>query len=866
MSTLRNKIVEIPENYKILMAAIIGSIIPICCWIVTLFNLNQGFNFDSISEIHKNNFPLWFLDILPFIFAAVLSFIYQQQKIKRSILDTIIEEKEQVISRNIALAKKIGNGDFNYQNSNIDRNDVLSQSLLRMQQNLIINHQKEEEQNWISAGKDLISNILRLHNNLNELTYEVLVELIKYLEVIQGAIYIYEDEKIINYATYGYSRRKYLNQEFNVGEGLIGECAFEMDIVYRTEIPEDYAFITSGILGDKKPASILIVPLVSDEKLQGVIEFASLDDTISELKIKFMKEIGEIIARTIYNLRINQKTSELLKESQVMTEELKQREEELRQNAEEMRATHEELEIANSDLGRQMANVAKAQNRQHTLLENASEIIFIYSDKKLLKYISPSVTKILGFTPEEMTNGKDTERLSHAGEQMFNKMFNKLLENPKERQTIQYTFTKKDGTTISLEATGRNMLHDPSIEGIILNSQDITDRINREKEERMKSKMQSLSENSNDMIIRINTSGQFFYANPITEKYLGIKANSLTGQTLNSVKLNEDLKNFFKETIKITKEEKIKKSTELTFTTPNNEQLIVSIDSIPEFNENELETILFVSHDITKAKEIEEEIKDANRNMSESINYAERIQSSILPNNYMIQSNFTDSFILYKPRDIVSGDFPWYFEKDGIINIAAVDCTGHGVPGALLSFIGYFLLNNIVDASGNLPASEIIDRLHFEVRRTLKQDHIDSDARDGMDIAFVQIDKENSIINYAGAHRPLYLVRDGELIEYKGDRKAIGGIPHRKKAEVNFTNHRIEYKKGDRIYFFSDGLPDQIGGPEKKKYTAKRIREIVVDNNNYSMKQLHNIFEADYLEWKDEYKQIDDILLLGIEL
>lgn len=866
MNSVKNSRIHIQEIYKIIIAGTISLILPFCCWIVSVYNQNLIFDFNSISLIHKSNISLWIIDFAPFIVMIMLAVIYKNHATKSTELIDNLEEKEQVINRNIALAQKIGKGEFDLQSNNINSDDVLSQSLLIMQQNLIENQKKEENQSWIADGKDLISGILRVHTNLNELSYETLVKLIEYLNVIQGAFYIFENDKIVNYATYGYSRRKYINQEFEVGQGLIGECAFEMEIVYRTEIPKDYAFITSGILGDKKPSTILIVPLISEDQLQGVIEFASLEDSISDLKINFMREIGEIIGRTIYNLRINQKTSELLKESQIMTEELRQREEELRQNAEEMRVTHEELERANVDLGRQMSNVEKAQNRQHTLLENASEIIYIYSGNLKLKYISPSVTNILGFTPEEMTNGKDTERLNHAGELLLNNMFKQLLKNPDESQVIQYSFTKKDGTELFLEVKGRNMLHDPSIEGIILNSQDITDRINRENEERMKSRMQSLSENSTDMIIRLNTSGKFFYANPITEKFLGLKPNALTGQSLNSVDINDVLKSFFKDAIKIIKSDKVKISNELSFTTPSGDDIIVSIDSIPEFNEGELETILFVSHDITSAKRIEEEIKDANRNMSESINYAERIQSSILPNNYMIQNNFPDSFILYKPRDVVSGDFPWYFEKNGKINIAAVDCTGHGVPGALLSFIGYFLLNNIVDSDGDLTASEIIDRLHFEVRRTLKQDHIDSDARDGMDIAFVQIDKENSVINYAGAHRPLYFVRDGELTEYKGDRKAIGGIPHRKNAEQKFVNYKIDYKSGDKIYFFSDGLPDQIGGEDKKKYTAKRIREMIVEYNQYNMKQMHNLFEIDYNNWKGDYKQIDDILLIGIEL
>jgi transcriptional regulator with GAF, ATPase, and Fis domain len=162
-----------------------------------------------------------------------------------------------------------------------------------------------------------------------------------------------------------------------------------MDYIYRTEIPEDYITITSGILGDQKPRSLLLIPLISDEKLQGVIEFASLDDFIPNLTIRLLKELGEIIARTFSNLKINERTEKLLVESQQMTLELQENEEELRQNAEEMRATQEELKKSNEHLETQIQEVENAQKRQYSLLENASEKIAIYNEKMVMKYESP---------------------------------------------------------------------------------------------------------------------------------------------------------------------------------------------------------------------------------------------------------------------------------------------------------------------------------------------------------------------------------------------------------------------------------------------------------------------------------------------
>ncbi|HNV51531.1 MAG TPA: PAS domain S-box protein, partial [Tenuifilaceae bacterium] len=524
----------------------------------------------------------------------------------------------------------------------------------------------------------------------------------------------------------------------------------------------------------------------------------------------------------------------------------------------------EELEKSNAKLESKIKEVQNAQKRLHSLLENASEIISIYSSEKQLTYISPSVTKILGYTPNEMMGGKDFDRLTRKGESDFNEMFEQLLENPRIAITIQYTFMKKDGEKIFLEVTGRNLLDDSAIGGIIINSRDITERKRAEKEERMKSKMQSLSENSIDIIMRINTSGQFFYANPMVEQYLGIDYKDLINQTLTALENNPELSNFIKDAIKNICVNKEKVEGDISFESKMG-NVIMHIVAIPEFNENELETILFVGHDITEAKRIEMEIQDKNRKITESINYAQRIQTSILPNNRIIRQYLPKSFIYYHPRDVVSGDFPWFFLKDDYIYISAVDCTGHGVPGALLSFIGYFTLNNVVDHDSTYTAGEILDRLHYGVRKTLKQDRPDADARDGMDIAFCKINPKKKELQYAGAHRPLYFVRNGELVEYKGNRKAIGGIPHPKKAEENFENYVIDIQTGDRVFFFSDGIVDQVGGEDKRKYSPQRVRETILNNQKLSMPELSEVFSKDFEQFKGELKQVDDILLIGIE-
>lgn len=848
-----------------------GILLPMIAWIVEFVSQKAPISFSGLAMIHKQSPSLFFIDFLPILFFAFLYIIQAQKKIESKKLANELHERDSKMDSMAEFAKQIGKGNFKAQLNTSDHNNILAQSLMVMRENLVETNKNEVEQSWISEGKEIVSDVLRMNNKIEDLALQVIHSLVKYINVVQGALYLYEEKDALlrNVATYAYNRKKYVNQEFRVGHGLIGECAYEMEYIYRTEVPEDYATITSGILGEQKPQSILLVPLISDDKLQGVIEFASIEKEINELTIRFLIELAEVIARTIFNLRVNQQTEQLLQEAQKMTAELQENEEQLRQNAEEMRATQEELKQSNEQLEANMLKVENAQKRLHSLLENASEIIAIYSEDMVLTYESPSVVKILGYTSEEMMNGKDMDRLTRKGENAMRNMFKELLQKPEDPVTIQYTYMKKNGQKIFLETTGRNLLDDPAIKGIILNSSDITERKRAEKEERMRSKMQALSENSLDMIMRLSTVGQFFYANPVTEHYTGIKQSELINKTLNEVNFTDVLFNYFRETIEQIKSSPKKANAEITIPVViegKEQERIMSFDAIPEFNENELETILFVGHDITEAKRIELEIQDKNKKIEDSINYAYRIQTSILPDNQLVRQYLPESFMFYRPRDVVSGDFPWFFKKGEDIYIAAVDCTGHGVPGALLSFIGYFLLNNIVDHEGEHTAASILDDLHYLVRKTLKQDHNNAEARDGMDIAFCKIIPEKKEVQYSGAHRPLYLLRNGELIEYKGDRKAIGGIPHRKKPEKSFTNHVIEYQKHDKIFFFSDGLPDQLGGPEIKKYSPRRIREQIVENGDMSMEEYGKLFSTDFMDWMADNKPIDDVLLIGIEL
>ncbi len=649
----------------------------------------------------------------------------------------------------------------------------------------------------------------------------------------------------------------------------MGQCAYEMDYIYRTEIPEDYITISSGILGDQKPESILLVPLISNEVLQGVLEFAFLKERIPKLTIQFLLELGETIARTILNQKNNLRTQKWLEESRTMTEELQKNEIQLQENAQEMAQAQKNLEQVNYLLEAKIDEASQANERLHLMLEHASEIISIYDRDATLTYISPSVINIFGYTVEEMMAGKDLERMGKDDVIRLRKIFKYLQENPGAAENLEYAFIKKNGERIFLRTYCRSMLEDSAIKGFLLNTTDITESVHMEREQRLKTRMQALSENSLDLILRISVSGTIHYANPVVEDFTDIPPSSMVNRNKSEVPFKQVFATLLDDVLASMVRSPVKQNLQLSLPLEIGElkaERILNVDAIPEFQGNELETILIVGHDITEARLIEKEIKVQNRKVQDSINYAERIQSSILPDQARILKAFPKSFVYYEPRDVISGDFPWFYETDDSYYIAAVDCTGHGVPGALLSLVGLFLMNNITGLNPGISAGDLCEALHLEVRKALKQDHEKSETRDGMDMALCRFMKKRPLMEFAGAHRPLYVLSEGEVAVHKGDRKAIGGLRHPRNPEKPFTNVEVVYRPGDKFFFFTDGLTDQLGGPEGLGYGSGRLRQELLEHAGYTLPQFKEHFRKDFTAWMGNERQLDDLLLIGIEV
>jgi len=281
-----------------------------------------------------------------------------------------------------------------------------------------------------------------------------------------------------------------------------------------------------------------------------------------------------------------------------------------------------------------------------------------------------------------------------------------------------------------------------------------------------------------------------------------------------------------------------------------NKDLIISLKEANETLESKV---------IERTRQIELQKQE----ITDSIKYASRIQSALLPPQEEIDKLLPSCFILNLPRDIVSGDYYWIAQKDNKVVVAVADCTGHGVPGAFMSILGIASLNEIVNKTEKIVAGDILNQLREQLIKSLRQTGKEGDkTRDSIEMALCVIDPDNRILQYSGAFRPLYTIRNNELIEIKGDFMPIGIHEGEKKL---FFNNELEVHKNDIIYMFSDGYVDQIGGPEKKTFRSLKFKELLLEIHDLPVHDQKNILEEKLNEWKRDMDQIDDILVMGIK-
>lgn len=257
-------------------------------------------------------------------------------------------------------------------------------------------------------------------------------------------------------------------------------------------------------------------------------------------------------------------------------------------------------------------------------------------------------------------------------------------------------------------------------------------------------------------------------------------------------------------------------------------------------------------------------VEGKNKEIMDSINYAQKIQQAIIPSHLEMSNVFPQHFVMLVPRDIVSGDFYWIGSKLNYVFVAVADCTGHGVPGGFMSMLGTALLNEIINEKEIYEPADILDLLKLKIIMALRQSENVNEAKDGMDIALCRIDKVTNELTFAGANNSMHLMRAEKLIELKGDKQPIG-ISHFNSTQ-QFIQQTISLIKGNFIYLFTDGYPDQFGGENGKKFKYKQLEELLISIHNKEMEEQLEILEEVHRDWKGNLEQVDDICILGIKI
>lgn len=377
------------------------------------------------------------------------------------------------------------------------------------------------------------------------------------------------------------------------------------------------------------------------------------------------------------------------------------------------------------------------------------------------------------------------------------------------------------------------------------------------------------SETDNGVLI-FDANGEIEWVNEGFTRLQGYTLDELKlrGNTIEKISHNEDINALMQDAV-LNKKSSMYQALNITkFGKP----LWVQSSLTPIFDDKKnISRWVIIDIDVTDLKKAQDSIKLQNEKITDSINYAKHIQEMVLPPVEEIQELFRESFILYKPKDIVSGDFYWFFKDEKTIVVAVADCTGHGVPGAFMSLMGNNLLNDIIKVKGKREPSEILEDLNTQILTTLNQNSKNTSVKYGMDIALISIDIDalngaDSTVPaiYAGAHSPLLIYRNGECIQIKANKRSIGS--HQREEETYFTNHALELQKGDMLYMFSDGYADQIGGPENKKMFAQPFRHLLESIHNLEALNQKQTLESALTLWQGSQNQTDDILIVGIRI
>jgi PAS domain S-box-containing protein len=377
-------------------------------------------------------------------------------------------------------------------------------------------------------------------------------------------------------------------------------------------------------------------------------------------------------------------------------------------------------------------------------------------------------------------------------------------------------------------------------------------------------------EKLNTLIVVVNSNGQVDYVSPSVQRVLGFETQQLLGEGWwNLTRNNEQERGLVRSHVAELMNqpsERITSSFERALVSSKGETKWVLWNT----SKGPDDSLIGLGYDITDRKLAEQKLHEKNKELQlkntdvlASIEYAKRIQDAVLPDIESIRKNFQDAFVLYEPKDVVSGDFYWYHKNENKIFVAAIDCTGHGVPGALMSVIANGVLRNVVSNKKLEEPSEILYELDKQIVEILSKENSANPAADGLDIALCVFDTDKKQLEFAGAFRPLIRIRNNVSEEFRGNRYPIGFYSD---IEKKFETIVISYESEDSFYIFSDGYVDQFGGENEKKLNRKRFVELLLQVQNMNMEEQESFLDYALRNWKQELPQTDDILVIGLKV
>lgn len=501
--------------------------------------------------------------------------------------------------------------------------------------------------------------------------------------------------------------------------------------------------------------------------------------------------------------------------------------------------------------------------RLSIVAEKTDNNILILDRNGNVEWISESFQRLNNTTLEQLIaeRGKNIREISNNPdiERILDKVVNEKLSLKYESKNKHVNGEMWEFSTISPVLNDKD-----EVTNIIIIDSDVTEKKILERELNLLSIVASKTDNA---VVIANAEGVIEWVNEGLQKMHSKNVRtpkSIIGQSLVALSSNKDLAGI----IENSRKHKTSFIYESESTNEEGREYWVQSTLTPILDaQGEVCRFVIIDADITSRKAAEDVIAQKNKDLTDSLNYALRIQNAILPDHKKIFSLLPDTFVLFQPRDIVSGDF--YFVEsirlnDGTVltGFAVGDCTGHGVPGALMSMMATsFLKHSLTEKDVNSPA-DALEYLNQKISLMLHQ-HSDSDEiRDGLDLAFCVLNTRTHMLYFSGAHRPIVFVQGGEIHEIRGINRSIG---HSATSEA-FTNHAIQLQNGDCVYLFSDGYSDQFGGPQGKKFKHARFKQIIAENHALSMQDQLNILKEAHAAWKGELEQVDDICILGVRI